>query len=88
LTTEGIPEHTRDVAVDWRERIWSVPGVRSGQPLVRGMRLTVKDVLGYLASGMSVAEVLDDFPELTPEDIQAVLAFGWSHGAPHAARRF
>ncbi len=67
------------MAVDWRERIWAVPGIRSGRPLVRGMRLTVKDVLGYLASGMSTAEVLDDFPELTPEDIQAVLAFAVDH---------
>ena len=51
------------------------PGKRSGQPCVRGMRITVRDVLEYLAGGMTVDELLADFPELTPEDIRACLAY-------------
>jgi uncharacterized protein (DUF433 family) len=50
-------------------------GKRSGKPCIRGMRITVSDVLSYLASGMSVEEILADFSELTREDIQACLAF-------------
>ncbi len=52
------------------------PGKRSGQPCIRGMRMTVADVLDYLASGMSIEEVLEDFPELTMEDIRA--CFRWA----------
>ena len=51
------------------------PGKRSGKPCIRGMRIAVTDVLDYLASGMSAEEILDDFPELTAEDIRACLAF-------------
>src|SRR3989442_8685900 len=51
------------------------PDKRSGQPCIRGLRMTVQDVLEYLASGMSVEEVLADFPDLTAEDIRACLAF-------------
>jgi len=51
------------------------PGKRSGKPCIRGMRITVSDVLEYLASGMSEADILRDFPELTPDDIHACLAF-------------
>ena len=51
------------------------PGKRSGQPCIRGLRMTVQDVLEYLASGMSVEEILADFPDLTKDDIQACLAF-------------
>ena len=51
------------------------PGKRSGQPCIRGMRITVRDVLEYLAGGMTVDEVLADFPELTLEDIRASLAY-------------
>lgn len=50
-------------------------GKRSGKPCIRGMRITVADVLDYLASGMSVAEILADFPELTEEDLRACLSF-------------
>jgi uncharacterized protein (DUF433 family) len=60
---------------NWRSRITIEPGKRSGRPCIRGMRMTVYDLLSYLAAGMTVAEVLDDFPYLTPEDIQACLAF-------------
>jgi uncharacterized protein (DUF433 family) len=59
----------------WRSRITIEPGKRGGRPCIRGMRITVYDVLSYLAAGMTVAEVLDDFPYLAPEDIQACFAF-------------
>jgi len=51
------------------------PGKRSGKPCIRGMRITVSDTLEYLASGMTEADILRDFPELTPDDIHACLAF-------------
>jgi uncharacterized protein (DUF433 family) len=51
------------------------PGKRGGRPCIRGMRIAVADVLGWLASGMSHAEVLSDYPELTEADIRACLAF-------------
>lgn len=51
------------------------PGKRSGKPCIRGMRITVADVLEYLASGMTEADIMRDFPELTPDDIHACLAF-------------
>jgi uncharacterized protein (DUF433 family) len=59
----------------WRSRITIEPGKRSGQPCIRGMRITVQDVLEYLAGGMSSEEILADFPELTAEDLKACLAF-------------
>ena len=59
----------------WRSRITIEPGKRGGRPCIRGMRITVYDVLSYLAAGMSVAEILDDFPYLAQEDIQACLAY-------------
>ena len=61
--------------MDYSQRITSEPGKRSGQPCIRGTRITVRDVLEYLAGGMSVEEVLADFPELAAEDIRACLAF-------------
>jgi uncharacterized protein (DUF433 family) len=51
------------------------PGKRSGQPVIRGMRITVYDVLSYLAAGMTEQEILADFPYLTHKDIQACLAY-------------
>ncbi|MFM9962357.1 MAG: DUF433 domain-containing protein [Planctomycetaceae bacterium] len=51
------------------------PDKRSGQPCIRGQRMTVQDVLEYLASGMSPDEILADFPDLTADDIRACLAF-------------
>ena len=51
------------------------PGKRSGKPCIRGLRMTVADVLGYLAAGMTHEELLRDFPYLTEEDIRACLAF-------------
>ncbi|VXD22156.1 conserved hypothetical protein [Planktothrix serta PCC 8927] len=51
------------------------PGKRGGKPCIRGMRITVYDVLSYLASGMTYKEILDDFPYLTQEDILACLSY-------------
>ena len=51
------------------------PGKRSGQACIRGMRITVQDMLEYLAGGMTADEVLADFPELTAEDLRACLAY-------------
>lgn len=59
----------------WRSRITIEPGKRAGRPCIRGMRMTVGDVLSYLAAGMTVSQVLDDFPYLTMEDIQACFAY-------------
>jgi uncharacterized protein (DUF433 family) len=59
----------------WEELITVTPGVRSGRPCVRGTRITVQDVLEYLAAGMTEAQILSDFPSLTSEGIRAVLAF-------------
>jgi uncharacterized protein (DUF433 family) len=61
--------------MDYAHLITIKPGKRSGQPCIRGMRITVQDVLEYLAGGMTAEEVLADFPELTAEDVAACLAF-------------
>ena len=61
--------------MDYRQIITVEPGKRGGRPCIRGMRITVYDVLEYLASGMSHEEILDDFPYLTEEDIRACLSF-------------
>ena len=57
------------------DRITISPGIRGGKPCVRGTRITVYDVLEYLAGGMSEEDILADFPSLTREDIRACLAF-------------
>ncbi|MCC6724490.1 MAG: DUF433 domain-containing protein [Saprospiraceae bacterium] len=51
------------------------PGKRSGKPCIRNMRITVEDILRYLASGMNIEEILNDFPELTRQDILVALEF-------------
>jgi uncharacterized protein (DUF433 family) len=61
--------------MDYSQIITMEPGKRSGKPCIRGLRITVGDVLGYLASGMTHKEILRDFPYLTEEDILACLAF-------------
>jgi len=61
--------------MDYSKIITIEPGQRSGKPCIRGMRITVSDVLEYLASGMTEEQILTDFPELTREDIRACLAF-------------
>jgi uncharacterized protein (DUF433 family) len=62
-------------SVDYREIITIEPGKRSGKPCIRGMRITVSDILEYLASGMTEDEILNDFPELTRDDLRACLSF-------------
>lgn len=61
--------------MDYRSSITIELGKRGGKPCICGLRITVYDVLEYLASGMSEAEILTDFPDLTAEDIRACLAF-------------
>jgi uncharacterized protein (DUF433 family) len=61
--------------MDYQHLITIEPGKRGGKPCIRGMRITVSDVLQYLAAGMSVEDILTDFPELTADDIRACLAF-------------
>jgi len=59
----------------WERRISVSPTVRSGKPYIKGTRITVYDVLEYLAGGMTEDQILHDFPDLTREDIRAALAF-------------
>ena len=61
--------------MDYREIITIDPDKRSGKPCIRGTRMTVTDVLEYLASGMTHQELLDEFPDINEEDIRACLAF-------------
>jgi uncharacterized protein (DUF433 family) len=61
--------------VDYRKIITIEPGKRGGKPCIRGMRITVGDILGWLSVGMSHQEIIDDFPELTDDDIMAALSF-------------
>jgi len=60
---------------DYRKIITVEPGKRGGKPCIRGIRITVGDVLGWLAAGMSHQEILEDYPDLTEEDIRACLAY-------------
>ena len=62
-------------SVNWQEHISVNPTVRNGKPCIQGTRITVYDVLEYLAGGMSEDEILADFPDLTRDDIRACLAF-------------
>jgi uncharacterized protein (DUF433 family) len=62
-------------AMDYRKHITLEPGKRGGKPCIRGLRITVYEVLDYLASGMTEDDILRDFPDLTREDIRACLAF-------------
>ena len=61
--------------IDYRKIITIESGKRGGKPCIRGMRITVYDILSWLASGMSNAEILDDFPELNSDDILAALSY-------------
>ena len=61
--------------MNFEDRISITPGVRSGKPCIKGTRITVYDVLEYLAGGMTEEQILSDFPDLTREDIRACLAF-------------
>ncbi|MEX2527845.1 MAG: DUF433 domain-containing protein [Gemmatimonadota bacterium] len=61
--------------MELRDRITIEPGKRGGKPCIRGLRITVYDILEYLAAGMSEGEILGDFPDLERDDIRAALAF-------------
>ena len=61
--------------MDYRDYITIDPNKRGGKPCVRGLRITVYEVLEYLASDMTEAEILEDFPDLTREDLKACIAF-------------
>jgi uncharacterized protein (DUF433 family) len=61
--------------MDYRERIAIDPQIRSGKPCIKGTRIAVADVLDYLGGGMTPAGILEDFPDLKAEDIQACLTF-------------
>ena len=61
--------------MNYQDRITIEPGKRGGKPCIRGLRITVYDVLEYLASGMSEDQILRDFPDLTAEDLRASIAF-------------
>jgi uncharacterized protein (DUF433 family) len=61
--------------MNYQDRITIEAGKRGGKPCIRGFRITVYDILDYLAGGMSIEEILEDFPDLTREDILAALAF-------------
>lgn len=65
------------------ERITLEPGKRGGKPCIRGLRITVYDVLSYLSSGMTTDALLADFPELTEEDVRACLAFAADRERQH-----
>lgn len=69
------PESGKLRVMDYRDLITIEPDKRSGKPCIRGLRITVSDVLEYLAAGMSFEEILQDFPDLTLEDIRACLSF-------------
>jgi uncharacterized protein (DUF433 family) len=73
--TDLIPATDEGKPVDYSQIITIEPGKRSGKPCIRGTRMTVYDVLGYMAAGMSQQEILADFPSLTETDIRACLAF-------------
>lgn len=61
--------------VDYKKIITIEPGKRGGKPCIRGMRITVSDILGWLASGMSIPDILADYDELNPNDIYAALSY-------------
>ena len=60
---------------DYRDIITTEPGKRGGKPCIRGMRITVGDILGWLADGMTISEILKDYDELTEKDIYAALSY-------------
>jgi len=73
-----VDDHAAQVyggAVDYHRIITIEPGKRGGKPVVRGLRITVDDVLSYLAAGMTVEQIVADFPPLTADDVLAVLAY-------------
>lgn len=73
------------VTMNYQNIITTEPTKRGGRPTIRGMRIAVADVLGWLAAGMTQEEILTDYPELTEEDIRACLAFAADEGGQPAA---
>lgn len=67
--------HSYTMIMDYKQILTLEPGKRSGKPCIRGMRITVYEVLSYLAAGMTHEEILSDFPYLTQEDILACLSY-------------
>ncbi|HYD86592.1 MAG TPA: DUF433 domain-containing protein [Vitreimonas sp.] len=63
------------MTADYHGIITQEPGKRGGRPCIRGMRIAVADILGWLAAGMTPAEIVTDYPELTETDIRAALAY-------------
>jgi uncharacterized protein (DUF433 family) len=61
--------------IDYRQYITIEPGKRGGKPCIRRLRITIYDILGWLAAGMTPAEIVEDFPDLHEDDIRAALAF-------------
>jgi uncharacterized protein (DUF433 family) len=61
--------------IDYKQIITIEPGKRGGKPCIRGMRITVSDILGWLASGMTIQEILTDYEELVENDIYAALSY-------------
>lgn len=74
-TVDGQSNQVCGGAVDYRGIITIGPGKRGGKPVIRGLRITVDDVLSYLAAGMTVEQIVADFPSLTADDVLAVLAY-------------
>ena len=75
MPSSSVARRLSSKSAEFANRITVEPGKRSGKPCIRGSRITVSDVLEYLAAGMSEAEILADFPELTVDDVRACLAF-------------
>jgi uncharacterized protein (DUF433 family) len=71
------------MGMDYSKIITIDPGKRSGKPCIRDLRITVYDVLDYLAGGMTEAQILEDFPDLQESDIHACLAYATDHGIEH-----
>ena len=74
------------MTLDYTQIITIDPGKRGSKPCIRGLRITVYDVLEYLASGMSEDDILADFPDLTREDVKACLTFGAGNPREYAER--
>lgn len=66
--------------MEYRQIITLKPGKRGGKPCIRGMRITVQDILGWLASGMTITEILGEYDELTENDIYAALSYAAEKG--------
>ena len=75
MSGKGREREVESRLLNYQQLITLEPGKRGGKPCIRGMRVTVSDVLGWLAAGMSHQEIIDDYPELTEQDIRACLAY-------------